>query len=68
MIISKVHFVEEGDVQEIDFMILPKIGETILYGRKDIYLEYTVKKIIHKVNMDSNEGNQVLEIFISKLR
>lgn len=67
MITTKVHFdVQSGITQEIDFLILPKLGETISYGSKNSFSDYRVDRIVHKVNIETNNSSQVLDIYVSK--
>lgn len=52
--------------REIDFLILPKIGETIAYGDEDTKY-YRVENIVHTIDSSSNKGKQQLNIYASKI-
>lgn len=51
--------------KKINFLILPKIGETISYGVLDKKY-YRVDHIVHEVNSKTNEGAQLLNIYVSE--
>lgn len=53
------------NAKEIDFFILPKIGETISYGNKKRKY-YRVDHIVHAVNAATNNGEQLLNIYVSE--
>ena len=51
--------------RKIDFLILPKIGETIAYGTADKKY-YRVDHIVHTVDAAKNQGQQLLNIYVSE--
>ncbi len=64
-----VHFKGEGEkeiIQEITFLILPKVGETVYYKNRDFGTYFRVDKIIHNVDIASNESTPVTDIYVSK--
>lgn len=65
MIITTVHFdTEDVESQEINFLILPKIGETIYYGSKEDANCFSVVDIVHRVDMNSKNGLENIDIFL----
>jgi hypothetical protein len=64
-----VHFKGEGDkeiIQEITFLNLPKVGETVYYKNREIGTYFKVDKIIHNVDIESNESTPITDIYVSK--
>lgn len=55
---------KEGS-QKINFLILPKIGETICYCVSDKKY-FMVDDIVHTVNPATNVGEQLLHIYVSE--
>lgn len=68
MISTKVHFNREaGNVQMINFLMLPKIGETIAYSSNNNTTYYKVDGIVHSVDAGTNKSAQLLNIFVSEV-
>ena len=67
MIITTVHFdITVPEAQEINFLILPKIGETIYYGSQEQSNCFSVVDIVHRVDMNTNNGLGNIDIFVKK--
>lgn len=52
--------------QEVSFLILPKIGETLACHSDNGLKYFKVTNIIHEVNKETNEGNEVIKINVSE--
>lgn len=51
----------------INFLMLPKIGETIAYNRDNNTTYYKVEGIVHSVDAVTKKGAQLLNIFVSEV-
>jgi hypothetical protein len=68
MISTKVYFNHKTDNAElINFLMLPKIGETIAYNNKESTIYYKVDRIVHSVDPATKKGAQMLNIFVSEV-
>lgn len=71
MINTTVHFDANNltgatDNKTISFLLLPKLGEMIACRSKNGVKYYTVDKIVHHVDADTNNSSQNLDIYVSK--
>jgi hypothetical protein len=67
MFITAVHFdSEQLHIQNINFLLIPKLGEIIAYGNNDNFTDYRVDKIVHRVDMDTNNASIKIELYVSK--
>lgn len=68
MISTKVHFNREtGTTEMINFLMLPKIGETIAYSSNNNITYYKVDGIVHSVDAATKKSAQLLNIFVSEV-
>ena len=68
MISTKVHFSQQADDSElINFLMLPKLGETIAYSTDNNIVYYKVDSIVHSVDAATKKGSQTLNIFVSEV-
>jgi hypothetical protein len=68
--VARVHFEndsegEQKSVQEIFFMRMPRLGETIYYSsNQGIGTYYTVQKIVHTVDVSFNESQEQIDMYV----
>lgn len=68
--VARVHFEydsegEQKSVQEIYFMRMPRIGESIFYSSNHgVGTYYTVKKIVHTVDVSFNESQEQIDLYV----
>ncbi|MFA6152495.1 MAG: hypothetical protein WC716_14325 [Chitinophagaceae bacterium] len=69
--VARVHFEHDSEdgqesVQEIYFMRMPRIGESIFYSsNQGIGTYYMVKKIVHTVDVSFNESQEQIDMYVS---